>query len=114
MVRICYAILVAILSGCGVGGTNSVPPISAEAFCAQRANSFGHFFYCGTNQGNLQFDIFPDGAKGYCDFAQENLGLVGYSAYTSSGTANPVSSQAFASGLVQNAGYSGYITCTRE
>ncbi len=113
MVRTRYVILAAALSGCG-GGALDAPPLTAEAFCAQRANSFGHYFYCGTNQGNLQFDTFPDGAHGYCAYAEANLGLVGYSAYTSSGSATPVDTQAYASGAVRNAGYSGYIMCTRQ
>lgn len=114
MARIRYVILIlmAALSGCGGGGVD--PPLTAEAFCAQRADSYGHFFYCGTVQGNLQFDVFPDGAHGYCANAVANLGLVGYSAYTSNGSATPVNTQAYASGAVQNAGYSGYITCTRQ
>lgn len=114
MARIRCIIFAVALSGCGGGGTEVPAPLSAEAFCAQRSNSFGHYFYCGTNQANLQFDIFPDGAHGYCDYAEVSLGLVGYSAYTSSGSATPVDTQAYASGAVQNAGYSGYITCTRQ
>ena len=93
-------------------------PLSAEAVCATTFPQvgFGNFFYCGTAQGNLQLVPFPDGAHGYCQTADENLGLVGYSATTYSGGIYPVMSQARASELSGMLGSlsPGYIRCTRQ
>jgi hypothetical protein len=92
-------------------------PMSAEAFCAQLPTiGFGHFFYCGASQANLQTVAFPDGSRGYCMSADENLGLVGYSAITYNGGAAPVMSQSRASQLSGQLGSQspGYIRCTRQ
>jgi len=92
-------------------------PQTAEAFCARLPSiGFGNFFYCGTSQGNLQAVAFPDGARGYCMSADENLGLVGYSVTTYQGGASPVMSQSRASQLSGALGNQspGYIRCTRQ
>lgn len=106
--------LALLLSSCG-GGALDEPVMSAEEVCATFSNSFGQYFFCGSPQGNLQVVNFPDGARGYCVGARENLGLVGYSVTTSAGGYFEAGSQAYASGLVQfgNVNANGYIRCTR-
>jgi len=92
-------------------------PQTAEAYCAQLPSiGYGNFFYCGTSQANLQSVAFPDGSRGYCMSADENLGLVGYSVTTYNGGAAPVSSQSRASELSRLLGSQspGYIRCTRQ
>lgn len=94
-----------------------LPPLTAEAFCAQLPGiGFGNYFYCGTSQANLQTVNFPDGSRGYCMPANENLGLVGYSATTYNGGATPVMSQSNASDASRLLGSQspGYIRCTRQ
>jgi hypothetical protein len=111
--------LLVVMSGCGGNLFAPPPPPTPEAYCASSFASigYGNFFYCGTNQGNLQIVNFPDGAHGYCMSADTNsLGLVGYSYYTYSGGASPVESQSSASAtcnLLGNA-CAGYIRCTRQ
>ena len=103
--------------GCLPTAEDFAPPLSAEAYCAQLPQAgFGNFFYCGSSQGNLQKIAFPDGAQGYCQTANENLGLVGYSAITYSGGASPVMSQSHASEYSRLLGSQspGYIRCTRQ
>ncbi len=95
------------------------PPLTPEAYCAAEFNptGYGNFFYCGTNQANLAVVAFPDGSHGYCMSADtNNLGLVGYSAYTYSGGAFPVESQSDASAHCSLLGSqcAGYIRCTRQ
>ena len=115
MVRLLIGVLLVSLYGCGLGDVGN-STLSAEAVCAQNANGFGNYFYCGTSQGNLQLVNFPDGAHGYCAPARESLGLVGYSVTTYVGGYFEVSSQAYASGLSNSLGAesSGYIRCTRQ
>jgi len=107
-----------VMTGCTDSGTSpSKKPQSAEAFCASLPTvGYGHFFYCGTTQANLDKISFPDGAHGFCQTADESLGLVGYSAITYSGGAGPVMSQSRASELSRELGNQspGYIRCTRE
>ena len=115
--KIAVAFLLLALAGCGGGGDTPGPaPLSAEAVCATIANGFGNSFACLTAQGNLQVTAFPDGSRGYCMLAQENLGLVGYSVITFNGGAFPVTSQSAASTLSGQLGNQspGYIRCTRQ
>jgi hypothetical protein len=111
------------MSGCtGSGFTPTPPPLSAEAFCATLPTiGTGHAFYCGTNQGNLAKQVFPDGAHGFCYFAgSNNLGLVGYSAVTINGGAFPVDTFSNAQALCSSVNAPGLtqcisiITCTRQ
>lgn len=115
--KIASTVLLLALAGCGGGGDGApLAPLSAEAVCATVANGFGNAFACLTAQGNLQVTAFPDGSRGYCMVAQENLGLVGYSVTTFSGGAFPVTSQSSASSLSNQLGNQspGYIRCTRQ
>lgn len=109
--------LLAVMSGCGDAFDPPPPTPTAEEYCASFPSvGFGNFFYCGTNQGNLQVVNFPDGAHGFCQTANtNNIGLVGYSAYTFNGGASPVQSQSDASALCNLLGNqcAGYIRCTR-
>lgn len=108
---------VALLSGCGGGGSFPSKAQTPEAFCATLPDSnYGHAFYCGSAQRNLSIVDFPDGSHGYCMYANENLGLVGYSATTYNGGATPVMSQSNASNASRALGSSspGYTRCTRE
>ena len=92
-------------------------PQTAEAFCATLPTlGFGNWFYCGTSQANLQSVAFPDGARGYCQSADESLGLVGYSVTTYNGGASQVMSQSRASQLSGALGSQspGYVRCTRQ
>ena len=113
------SVLLVIASGC-TGNPFAPPPapLTAEAFCATLPSiGTGNFFFCGTNQANLATTVFPDGAHGYCmSAAANNLGLVGYSAYTYSGGAAPVDTQSNASTLCHQLGNqcAGYIRCTRQ
>lgn len=112
------ALSLVMMSGCyheSILGPSK--PLSAEAYCAAIPSiGYGNFFYCGTTQGNLQTVTFPDGARGYCMSADENLGLVGYSVTTYNGGASPVMSQSRASELSRALGNlsPGYIRCTRQ
>lgn len=116
-VAVCTAFLIV---GCGGGSSlgTSAPPMSAEAVCATiPSTGYGNAFYCATSQANLQNPGgFPDGSLGYCMFAGENLGLVGYSVTTYSGGAYLVSTQSEASALSQALGSQspGYSRCTRQ
>jgi hypothetical protein len=105
-------------NGCGLPtAADFAAPLSAEAFCATLPQvGFGNFFYCGTSQGNLQLVAFPDGAHGYCQTADENLGLVGYSVTMYNGGISEVMSQPRASQLSGALGSQspGYIRCTRQ
>ena len=125
--RVCVVVSVTLLfcqlvvtSGCGDTFTPFVPTPTptAEEFCASSFPSvgFGNFFYCGTNQGNLQVVDFPDGSHGFCQTANtNNIGLVGYIAYTYSGGIGVVESQSDASAFCNLLGSqcAGYIRCTR-
>jgi hypothetical protein len=102
-----------------VSGTGLSVPVTAEAFCATLPNTgYGNAFFCGTNQGNLNRYPFPDGSLGYCQYAlANNLGLVGYSAYTYSGGTFLVDTQSGASATCNGLGSGicgGYIRCTRQ
>ena len=121
-VTVVFGLLVA-MSGCGSFLAPTPPVPTAEAYCASSFASigYGHFFYCGTLQSNLNTVNFPDGSHGYCMSANTNsIGLVGYSAYTYAGGASPVESQSDASALCSllNVGglnqCPGYIRCTRQ
>jgi hypothetical protein len=104
-------------NGCLPTEADFAAPMSAEAYCATLPTiGYGHFFYCGTSQSNLQAVAFPDGAHGYCMSANENLGLVGYSVTTYAGGASPVMSQSSASELSRALGSQspGYTRCTRQ
>ena len=115
--KIRSAVLLLALAGCGGGGDLAPAlPQSAESVCATVGNGFGNAFACLTSQGNLQANAFPDGSRGYCMVAQENLGLVGYSVTTFNGGAFPVMSQSSASALSGQLGNQspGYVRCTRQ
>jgi hypothetical protein len=91
---------------------------TGEDRCATLSNGFGNFFYCPTSIGGLQGFNMPPGYPGYCMFTNENLGLVGYSAYTHTNGAYgafPVQNQSEASALCRDLGNEclGYILCTR-
>jgi hypothetical protein len=108
------------LAGCSGGGSSEPVRMSAEQQCAQLSNGFGHAFFCGTSQGNLNTVSFQDGSLGFCMFANENIGLVGYSAVTNRGGAFFVTTQANASNtcslLAGNPfpdNCTTYIRCTR-
>jgi hypothetical protein len=109
------------MNSCG-GFTNPFAvqaPLGPEAFCASSFPSvgYGNFFYCGTSQGNLQIVPFPDGSRGFCQTAQtNNIGLVGYVAYTYNGGIAYVASQSDASAQCSLFGSAcpGYIRCTRQ
>lgn len=108
---------VALLSGCGEGWGFPSETQTPEAVCATYPDSnYGHAFYCGSAQGNLWTVDFPDGSHGYCMYANENLGLVGYSATTYNGGATFVMSQSNASNASRDLGSNspGYTRCTRE
>jgi len=113
-------VAVACVSGCGggEGGTNvAAVQQSAEAFCGMLpANARGKAFACLSSQANLQVQTFPDGTRGYCMYASENLGVVGYSVTTYNGGATPVTTQSTASEQSRLLGSQspGYIRCTRE
>ena len=96
--------------------TGPAPAQTGEAYCgSQPLATYGKLFFCGTSQANLQTPGLPSGYRGYCMLTDENLGLVGYSAYTFSGGAFPVRSQSHASAncaLIGNQ-CAGYIMCTR-
>jgi hypothetical protein len=100
-----------------VAGTTA-PTLTAEAYCATLPSvGYGDFFYCGTNQANLQLVQFPDGEHGFCQTAaSNNLGLVGYVAYLYNGGLGYVDTQAGASALCNQLGSQcgGYIMCTRQ
>jgi hypothetical protein len=103
-------------NGC-IPTAEDAAPLSAEAFCASFPQlGFGNLFYCGTSQSNLQLVAFPDGARGYCQTADENLGLVGYSVTMYNGGISAVMSQSRASQLSGALGNQspGYIRCTRQ
>lgn len=116
MLKYLSTFVLVVIGGCGGGGGGDDTPLSAEAVCAQRANGFGNFFHCGSSQGNLQLNNFPDGSLGYCAPAREALGLVGYSVTTYAGGFFEVSSQSYASGLSRTLGNEspGYTRCTRQ
>jgi hypothetical protein len=81
-----------VVGGCSSNLLNPTPaPQSAEAFCASLPEAgFGHLFFCGTAQSNLQGGL-PNGNLGYCMTADTgSIGLVGYSATTYTGGAFPV------------------------
>lgn len=102
--------------GCTGGLFPSKGPQTPEAFCATLPSiGYGHFFYCGTVQGNLQGGL-PNGWTGYCMPANTNaLGLVGYGAALSNGGKLPVQSFADAQADCKLAGgCSTVIMCTRE
>lgn len=104
-------------NGCLPTQADLAAPMSAEAYCAQLPTvGYGHLFYCGTSQSNLQTVDFPNGARGYCMTADENLSLVGYSVTTYNGGASPVMSQSRASALSRQLGGQspGYVRCTRQ
>jgi len=113
-----FGLLIAA-SGC-VGSNLTTPskPMGPEAYCASTFPSvgYGNFFYCGTNQANLQIVPFPDGSHGFCATAHSNLGLVGYIAYTYGGGILFVESQSQASADCNLLGSqcAGYIRCTRQ
>ncbi len=118
MKTILPALLLLGAAGCGGGGSGLGlgAPMTAEEYCAQLPSiGWGNYFYCGTNQANLQVVNFPNGARGYCMSADQNLGLVGYSVITYNGGATPVMSQSRASDATWLLGNQspGYIRCTR-
>ncbi len=91
---------------------------TGEERCANLDNAFGNAFYCATSIGALQSPNMPAGYPGYCQFTNENLGLVGYSAYTFANGAygaSLVTTQSEASALCRALGNvcRGYIRCTR-
>ena len=71
--------------------------MSATAQCGQATNGFGPFFFCGTNQANLNVGGFQYGSTGYCMFTNQNLSIVWYSVILNNGGTFPVKSQAEAS-----------------
>lgn len=109
------------LFGCGSSGGGGDPErMSATQQCGLLSNAYGPFFFCGTNQANLNVGGFQDGSTGYCMPTQQNLGTVGYSAVTNRGGAFPVGTQAEASAncsLLANNPFpdncTTYIRCTR-
>ena len=114
------SVSVLALSGCFpiVNPVAPERPMTAPAYCASRyqPNGFGSAFYCPSSQGNLQNENFPDGSRGYCMLADENLGQFGYSVTTYNGGAYFVMSQSRASALTQSLGAQspGYVRCTRD
>jgi hypothetical protein len=108
-----------VMSSCGSNPFVPEKPMGPEAYCASAFPSigYGNFFYCGTNQSNLQIVAFPDGSKGFCQTAQTgNIGQVGYIAYTYNGGIMYVESQPDASYHCNLLGRdcAGYIRCTRQ
>ncbi len=99
-----------------ISGTGRAKILSAEEVCATIPSiGFGNFFYCATNQTNLQRNNFPDGSLGFCHTAAaNNLGLVGYVAITADGGIGKVETQAQASASCNLFPRCvGYIRCTR-
>ncbi len=90
-----------------------------EAYCASQLppNGYGNAFYCPTSVAALANHVsFPDGSRGFCMYADTNLSITGYVAYTSNGGATPVTTQSNASAICRQLGNlcPGYIRCTRE
>jgi hypothetical protein len=99
------------VNGGGGGGVKQ----TGEQFCSGINSSYGHMFFCGTTQANLQQAGMPSGVFGYCGLANSSMGLVGYSEYLSNGLYGFVETQSQASSDCNNTpGCLGYIMCTRQ
>ena len=98
----------------GINGGGA--PQTGEGYCSATSNSYGHLFFCPTTRANLQQAGLPAGYQGYCVGAQANVGLVGYSWYTSDGRdwgyVDTQSATSFECNRLANC--SGYIMCTRQ
>lgn len=112
-------VMVTLSAGSCFDGSPTAPTksLTGEAYCAQVSTAYGHNFFCGSPQANLNNDPnMPAGYLGYCMPTQSNLGLVGYSAHTFSGGAFLVTDQSSASAYCTLLGNqcSGYSRCTRQ
>lgn len=121
--RLPFVVAVLVLTSvCAGPFTPPPPPMGPEAYCASQLPDIGYgaAFYCPTSQANLANKVnFPDGSRGFCMYAMQNLSLVGYVAYTAGGGASYVTTQSDASSMCNfwrtsgGPGCPGVIRCTR-
>jgi hypothetical protein len=119
--------IVMTLQGNGCFGGNDVVGVnggggggkagSGIAYCSAIQNwavgGGGGEFFCPTSQANLIQSFVPE--HGFCNMSDQNLGLVGYTMYTSYGGTLLTTTQSHASSECQNtSGCLGYIMCSRQ